>query len=211
MARAGSRQRETIAAAAHAAGDATMLINNASTAAFAGPLDADPGRRARRDDRQLRRHVRRDPRVRARCSSATAAARSSTCSRCCRWRARRRWPATRPPRPRRHSLTQALRPVLEAKGISVHGVYPAGIDTDMLAGIDAPKTPPAEVAGGAARRPRGQPRTSSPTPTRGDGGDLVVGPEGVRARVQRRLKAMGHEGVRPRDPCQRHGVSPAPG
>lgn len=30
----------------------------------------------------------------------------------------------------------------------MHGVYPGGIDTDMLAGIDAPKTPPAEVAAG---------------------------------------------------------------
>ena len=47
-----------------------------------------------------------------------------------------------------HSLTQALRPVLAAKNISVHGVYPAGIDTDMLAGIDAPKTAPRQVAEG---------------------------------------------------------------
>ena len=45
-----------------------------------------------------------------------------------------------------HSLTQALRPVLKAKGISVHGVYPAGIDTEMLAGWDVPKTPPQQVA-----------------------------------------------------------------
>ena len=45
-----------------------------------------------------------------------------------------------------HSLTQALRPVLAARGITVHGVYPAGIDTDMLAGVDVPKVPPAEVA-----------------------------------------------------------------
>src|SRR5690349_11650491 len=33
--------RETIAAAARAAGDATIVINNAGTAAFAGPLEAD--------------------------------------------------------------------------------------------------------------------------------------------------------------------------
>jgi short-subunit dehydrogenase len=45
-----------------------------------------------------------------------------------------------------HSLTQALRPVLKAKGISVHGVYPGGMDTDMLAGWDVPKTAPAQVA-----------------------------------------------------------------
>jgi short-subunit dehydrogenase len=45
-----------------------------------------------------------------------------------------------------HSLTQALRPILATRGIAVHGVYPAGIDTDMLAGVDVPKAPPAEVA-----------------------------------------------------------------
>jgi NAD(P)-dependent dehydrogenase (short-subunit alcohol dehydrogenase family) len=47
-----------------------------------------------------------------------------------------------------HSLTQAVRPVLAERGIRVHGVYPAGIDTDMLTGVDAPKTPPAQVAAG---------------------------------------------------------------
>jgi NAD(P)-dependent dehydrogenase (short-subunit alcohol dehydrogenase family) len=41
---------------------------------------------------------------------------------------------------------QALRPLLAGRGITVHGVYPAGIDTDMMAGIDAAKTPPAQVA-----------------------------------------------------------------
>jgi len=45
-------------------------------------------------------------------------------------------------------LTQALRPVLAAKNITVHGVYPGGIDTDMLAGIDAPKTAATAVAEG---------------------------------------------------------------
>jgi short-subunit dehydrogenase len=45
-----------------------------------------------------------------------------------------------------HSLTEALRPVLAARGIAVHGVYPAGIDTDMLAGIDVAQASPADVA-----------------------------------------------------------------
>jgi NAD(P)-dependent dehydrogenase (short-subunit alcohol dehydrogenase family) len=49
-----------------------------------------------------------------------------------------------------HSLTQALRPVLATRGITLHGVYPAGIDTDMLAGIDTPKSAPADVASLAA-------------------------------------------------------------
>ena len=35
-----------------------------------------------------------------------------------------------------HSLTLALRPILARKGITLHGVYPGGIDTDMLAGVD---------------------------------------------------------------------------
>jgi NAD(P)-dependent dehydrogenase (short-subunit alcohol dehydrogenase family) len=47
-----------------------------------------------------------------------------------------------------HSLTQALRPVLAVRGIAVHGVYPAGIDTDMVAGVETLKTPPAQVAAG---------------------------------------------------------------
>lgn len=45
-----------------------------------------------------------------------------------------------------HSYTQAIRPGLRRRGIGVHGVYPAGIDTDMLAGIDEPKADPAAVA-----------------------------------------------------------------
>ncbi|MEV0902549.1 SDR family NAD(P)-dependent oxidoreductase [Actinoplanes sp. NPDC049802] len=45
-----------------------------------------------------------------------------------------------------HSLTLALRPALVRAGVSVHGVYPGGIDTDMLAGINAPKAAAHEVA-----------------------------------------------------------------
>jgi len=45
-----------------------------------------------------------------------------------------------------HSMTQALRAELKDRGIEVIGAYPALIDTDMVAGIDAMKTPPDEVA-----------------------------------------------------------------
>ena len=45
-----------------------------------------------------------------------------------------------------HSLTLALRPALTRAGVGVHGVYPGGIDTDMLAGVDAPKAAPRSVA-----------------------------------------------------------------
>jgi NAD(P)-dependent dehydrogenase (short-subunit alcohol dehydrogenase family) len=45
-----------------------------------------------------------------------------------------------------HSLTQALRHELAGKGIAVIGVYPGGLNTDMLAGVDAPKAEPVDVA-----------------------------------------------------------------
>lgn len=45
-----------------------------------------------------------------------------------------------------HSMTQALRAELRARGIEVVGAYPGGIDTDMLAGVDAEKADPTVVA-----------------------------------------------------------------
>jgi NAD(P)-dependent dehydrogenase (short-subunit alcohol dehydrogenase family) len=138
----------SITGAAERATDATLLINNASTAKFADPLAADP------------RTVRDEFAVNVEGTFATIRAFTpvlekaggnghvvnilSLLSL-----------ASTPPmagysasKAAAHSLTQALRPVLSARGITVHGVYPGGIDTDMLAGIDAPKTAPAEVAKG---------------------------------------------------------------
>jgi NAD(P)-dependent dehydrogenase (short-subunit alcohol dehydrogenase family) len=45
-----------------------------------------------------------------------------------------------------HSITQSLRVELRDKGIDVFGAYPGGIDTDMLAGVDADKAAPETVA-----------------------------------------------------------------
>jgi NAD(P)-dependent dehydrogenase (short-subunit alcohol dehydrogenase family) len=45
-----------------------------------------------------------------------------------------------------HSITQALRAELRDHGITVLGAYPGGIDTDMLAGVEADKAPPELVA-----------------------------------------------------------------
>jgi NAD(P)-dependent dehydrogenase (short-subunit alcohol dehydrogenase family) len=137
--------RATIEAAAREAGDATLVINNASTAAFASPLDADPD--AVRAEMAVNYDgtfdvVRAFVPVLERNGGGAIVNVLSLLSL-----------ASTPPmagysasKAAAHSLTQALRPVLRAKGIGVHGVYPAGIDTDMLAGIDAPKTPPRQVA-----------------------------------------------------------------
>jgi NAD(P)-dependent dehydrogenase (short-subunit alcohol dehydrogenase family) len=47
-----------------------------------------------------------------------------------------------------HNVTQAMRPGLAERGVVLSGAYPGAIDTDMLAGIEAPKSPPSVVADG---------------------------------------------------------------
>ena len=46
------------------------------------------------------------------------------------------------------SLTQSLRALLKRQGVSVHGVMPGSIDTDMTRGYDFPKVSPESVAAG---------------------------------------------------------------
>jgi short-subunit dehydrogenase len=136
---------DSIAALARRAHDATLLVNNASTAAFAAPLAAD--RDAVRTEMAVNYDgtfdvIRAFVPVLARNGGGAVVNVLSLLSL-----------ASTPPmagysasKAAAHSLTQALRPVLRAEQISVHGVYPAGIDTDMLAGLDVPKTPPRQVA-----------------------------------------------------------------
>jgi NAD(P)-dependent dehydrogenase (short-subunit alcohol dehydrogenase family) len=47
-----------------------------------------------------------------------------------------------------HSITQAMRSELAKKSIAVHGVFAGAIDTDMVRGMDMPKTSAADVARG---------------------------------------------------------------
>lgn len=44
------------------------------------------------------------------------------------------------------SLTQSLRAGLSGRNIAVYGVFPGAVDTDMLAGVEMPKTSPQDVA-----------------------------------------------------------------
>ena len=44
------------------------------------------------------------------------------------------------------SLTQSLRALLASRGVSVFAVMPGPIDTDMIRGLDIPKTQPDDVA-----------------------------------------------------------------
>ena len=45
-----------------------------------------------------------------------------------------------------YSFTQSLRNGVASRGISVHGAFPGGVDTDMLAAYDGPKADPLGVA-----------------------------------------------------------------
>ena len=144
------RDPDSIVDAARRAADATLLINNASTAVFSTPLEADL--EAVRTELEvnfegLYRTIRAFVPVIEADGGGQIVNLLSLLSL-----------ASTPPmtgysasKAAAHSLTQALRPVLAAKGITIHGVYPGGIDTDMLAGIDAPKTPAASVADGILR------------------------------------------------------------
>lgn len=49
------------------------------------------------------------------------------------------------------SLTQSLRADLAARNVEVYAVFPGAVDTDMLAGVDMPKTSPADVAAAVVR------------------------------------------------------------
>jgi NAD(P)-dependent dehydrogenase (short-subunit alcohol dehydrogenase family) len=44
------------------------------------------------------------------------------------------------------SLTQAIRAELSGQNVRVHGVFPGPVDTDMIRGLDLPKTSPADIA-----------------------------------------------------------------
>lgn len=134
-----------IAAAAASASDVTLLINNASAAHFADPFTADRDGVAAEmaanftgavDVIRAFTPIIEKSRGGAIVNVLSLLALAST-----------------PPmagysasKAALHSFTQAIRPGLRQRGIAVHGVYPGGIDTDMLAGFDMPKTAPQVVA-----------------------------------------------------------------
>lgn len=134
-----------VAAAVAQAPDVTLLVNNAGTAQFADPLGAD---RTAIADELATNYTGTVDLVRAFVpviENAGGGAIVNVLSLLAL--------AASPPmagysasKAALHSYTQALRPVLRPRGITVHGVYPGGIDTDMLTGYDIPKAGPQAVA-----------------------------------------------------------------
>jgi len=134
-----------IAAAAQTAGDVNLLVNNASFAAFARPLEAD----AAAIDAEMAVNYRGTfaltrafiPVLERNGGGAvvnvlTLLSLASTPG----------MAGYSASKAAAHSMTQALRTALTGQGITVHGVYPGAIDTDMIAEIQMPKTPPRVVA-----------------------------------------------------------------
>ena len=181
--------RETIAAAARQAGDTTVLINNASTASFATPLDADPA--TVRQEMVVNFDgtfdvIRAFVPVLERNGGGAIVNVLSLLSL-----------ASTPPmagysasKAAAHSLTQALRPVLDDQEHHRPRRLP-GRNRHRHAGRDRR----AQDAGPASRRrrprrPRRRAGGHLPRPERaGDGGDLVVGSQDVRTRLQRGVSA----------------------
>jgi NAD(P)-dependent dehydrogenase (short-subunit alcohol dehydrogenase family) len=135
----------SVAAAAEAAPDVTVLVNNAGVLAFGSALDGDLAS----FERDLRTNYlgtlrvtrafvpvleRNAPSAVVNVLTVIALAPVGSMAGYCASKAAA------------HSMTQALRAELRDRGITVLGAYPGGIDTDMLAGVDVEKAAPEAVA-----------------------------------------------------------------
>jgi NAD(P)-dependent dehydrogenase (short-subunit alcohol dehydrogenase family) len=134
-----------IAAAAQTATDVRLLINNAGTAAFADPFSADRAAVAGEMDTN---YLGTFDVIRAFTPGMTAAGGGAIVNvlTLLSFASMPLMAGYSASKAAAHSLTQAIRPALAAHGITVYGVYPGGIDTDMLAGVEAPKAAPRLVA-----------------------------------------------------------------
>jgi NAD(P)-dependent dehydrogenase (short-subunit alcohol dehydrogenase family) len=135
----------SVTAAAQAAPDVTVLVNNAGVLAFGSALDGDLAS----FERDLRTNYlgtlrvtrafvpvleRNAPSAVVNVLTVIALAPVGSMAGYCASKAAS------------HSMTQALRAELRDRGITVLGAYPGGIDTDMLAGVDIEKAAPEAVA-----------------------------------------------------------------
>jgi NAD(P)-dependent dehydrogenase (short-subunit alcohol dehydrogenase family) len=138
---------DAVDAAAELAADTTLLINNAGAAAFAPGLTAPPedvGREMGTNFGGTYRMVRAfAPVIEGNDGGAIVNVLSMAGL------------AAIPPltgysasKAAAHSMTQAVRAELRPRGVSVHGVYPAGIGTEMLAHPSIPHSSSEEVAAG---------------------------------------------------------------
>ena len=135
-----------VAAAAAQCGDTTLLVNNAGILTGTSVLADDALEGGRREfETNVFGTLSMSARS-PRCSGPTVAGRSSTCCPCCRGSASRAERCTPRPRPLAWSLTNALRLDLLDQHTQVVALHVGYMDTDMAAGVDAPKASPDDVA-----------------------------------------------------------------
>lgn len=137
--------QDSVAAAAAAAPDVTVLVNNAGVLAFGSALDGDLAS----FERDLRTnylgtlHVTRAFVPALERNAPAAVVNVLTVIALAPMGQMAGYSASKAAA---HSITQALRAELRERGITVLGAYPGGIDTDMLAGVDTEKAPAEVVA-----------------------------------------------------------------
>jgi NAD(P)-dependent dehydrogenase (short-subunit alcohol dehydrogenase family) len=134
----------SIAAAAEHAADTTVLVNNAGIAAWTPGLLATPLAEVRR---LLETNVVGLLAVTQALAPAIVRARGAILdvASVASWHARPTLAAYGASKAAVWSLTDSLRQELRPEGVQVLGLYLAFSDTPMTAGIDAPKTDPADV------------------------------------------------------------------
>lgn len=136
---------DSVAAAAATATDVTILVNNAGVLAFGGVLDGDLGS-VERDLRTNYLGTLQVTRAFVPILERTAPAAVVNVLTLIALAPVSGMAGYSASKAAAHSMTQALRAELRERGIEVLGAYPGGIDTDMLAGVDAVKAPPQVVA-----------------------------------------------------------------
>ncbi|MEU6553340.1 SDR family oxidoreductase [Streptomyces sp. NPDC046915] len=136
---------EQIAAAARAATDATIVINNAGIQAGPGLLEGSlEGARQELEVNYLGTWA--VSRAFAPVLAANGGGALVNMLSVASWRANNRFPGYAASKAAQWSLTNALRVGLREQGTLVVGVHVGYVDTDATAGVDAPKVEAAEVA-----------------------------------------------------------------
>lgn len=135
----------SITAAASAAKDVTLLINNAGALSFGGALDVSTD--ARQNDMAVNYEgllatTRAFAPVIADNGGGTIANMLSLLS----FLSAPGFSAYNASKAAAWSMAMSLRPYLKAQNVHILNAFPAGIDTEMLAGVDGPKDQPETVA-----------------------------------------------------------------
>ncbi|MEL6523912.1 MAG: SDR family NAD(P)-dependent oxidoreductase [Pseudomonadota bacterium] len=135
---------DQIAAAAATASDVTLLINNAGSLTFGGALDIDAAGLAQ-DMAVNNDGMRNMTRAFAPVIEANGGGAVVNMLTLLSFLSAPGFSGYNASKAAAWSMAMSLRAYLRPKGVAIINAFPAGIDTDMLAGVEAPKDSPAAV------------------------------------------------------------------